>query len=519
MLDKIIFSIVAILVLSFVVAHSVLADTSNSGTDQCPTAPTSLKTIRNSTTTATIYWSKPSLSGSHDIVGYRIESKLAGTTTYADVVSDTKSNSTKFIQNAGLISGKSYVYRISAINSKCTNPPTSDEQLLSNTIITNISSAPTSTQQTKTVPGSPSGLTTMTISGTQVSLTWSAPTNVGGSPILGYKIESKKGTDSFTILVKNTNNTIQSYSNSGLTPSATYTYRVSAINSVGVGDPSGEASVTPKDNDKPILTATAIGPTSIYLSWIAPSQTYHQSINGFKLEEKQGDSYKLIKDNIGPVNGYLVTNVLTGKSYTYVVSAVFSAGASPKSNEASATPLTTSVIPPGVSTTPSQISGGVSINDPNSILKSQQDEMQRKIQEAKDAMSKLSGKTDSEKAIAAREAAQKANEMANKNATDAIKKRIAESQARKLAPTDTTVPTTSAKLVNSTKYKPKTVEEARQLAEQAKQKALAQQDSPDSAKQKQSQKDKARQQMEAEKAAAWDKAKKALESMKNNPKK
>ena len=78
---------------------------------------------------------------------------------------------------------------------------------------------------------------------------------------------------------------------------------------------------------------------------------------------------------------------------------------------------------------------------------------------------------------------------------------------------------TSVKLVNSTKYKPKTVEEARQLAEQAKQKALAQQDSPDSAKQKQSQKDKARQQMEAEKAAAWDKAKKALESMKNNPKK
>jgi len=304
-----------------------------------------------------------------------------------------------------------------------------------------------------------------------------------------------------------------------LTPSATYTYRVSAINSVGVGDPSGETSVTPKDNDKPILTATAISPTSIYLSWIAHSQTYHQSINGFKLEEKQGDSYKLIKDNIGPVNGYLVTNVLTGKSYTYVVSAVFSAGASPKSNEASATPLTTSVIPPGVSTTPSQISGGITSNVPNSVSKSQQDEMKRKIQEAKDAMSKLSGKEDGQKAIAAREAAKKANEMATKNATDAIKKRIAESQARKLAPTDTTVPTTSAKLVNSTKYKPKTVEEARQLAEQAKQKALAQQDSPDSAKQKQSQKDKARQQMEAEKAAAWDKAKKALESMKNNPKK
>ena len=511
------FSIVAILALGFVV-HSVLADTSNSGTDQCPTAPTGLKTIRNSTTTATIYWSKPTLSGSHDVVGYRIESKLAGTALYADVISDTKSNSTKFIQNIGLISGKSYVYRISALNTKCTTPPTSDEQLLSSTISTNLSSIPASTQQTKTVPESPSGLTTISVSGTQVSLTWNAPANVGGSPIIGYKIESKKGTDSYTIIVKNTNNTITSYSNSGLTPSATYTYRVSAINSVGVGNPSGEASVIAKDNDKPILTATAISPTSIYLSWIAPSQTYHQSINGFKLEEKQGDSYKLIKDNIGTVNGYLVTNVLTGKSYTYVVSAVFSAGASPKSNEASATPLITSVTPPGISTTPSQISVGLSTNDPNSISKSQQDEMQRKIQQAKEAMSKLSGKTDSEKAVAARLAAQKANDIATKNATEAIKKRIAESQARKQAPNNA-VPTTSVKLVNSTKYKPKTVEEARQLAEQAKQKALAQQDSSDSSKQKQSQKDKARQQMEAQKAAVWEKAKKALEAMKNNPKK
>ena len=208
------FSIVAILALGFVV-HSVLADTSNSGTDQCPTAPTGLKTIRNSTTTATIYWSKPTLSGSHDVVGYRIESKLAGTALYADVISDTKSNSTKFIQNIGLISGKSYVYRISALNTKCTTPPTSDEQLLSSTISTNLSSIPASTQQTKTVPGSPSGLTTISVSGTQISLTWNAPANVGGSPIIGYKIESKKGTDSYTIIVKNTNNTITSYSNSG----------------------------------------------------------------------------------------------------------------------------------------------------------------------------------------------------------------------------------------------------------------------------------------------------------------
>lgn len=480
-----------------------------SSTSAVPSSPTGLSATPASGTQINLSWSAPSNNGGSAITGYKIEYKV-GSAAYSVLVANTGNTATNYSHTL-LTTGQTYVYRVSAINSIGASNPSSE-----------ISATPTASSTastTKSVPGAPTGLVATPVSGSQVNLSWSAPANNGGSAITGYKIESKKGGDSYSVLVQNTGSVITTYSHIGVITSNVYYYRVSAINSIGTSSPSGEASATPKDTDRPTLTATATSPTSVYLSWTTPSQTYHQSISGFKVEEKQGTSYKVIKDNVGPVSGYEVTNVVTGKSHTYVASAVFSVGASPRSNEATVTPTSTSVTPPGFSTTPTPIQTTSANNDPNAILKSQQDEMQRKAQEAMDAMIKQSGKVDSDKAKAAREAAQKANDLANKNATDAIKKRVAESQAKKKMPTTVPTPTTSAKLANSTKSKPRTVEEARQIAEELKQKALAQQDTKDTSKQKEDQRDKALKAMEAEKAAVWEKAKKALEAAKATPKK
>lgn len=95
-----------------------------------------------------------------------------------------------------------------------------------------------------TAPGQPTGLSATAVGQTQVDLSWTAPASDGGSAITGYKIERKVGSGSFSDLVADTGNTTTTYSNTGLTASTLYTYRVSAINAIGTSIASSEASDT-----------------------------------------------------------------------------------------------------------------------------------------------------------------------------------------------------------------------------------------------------------------------------------
>ena len=90
-----------------------------------------------------------------------------------------------------------------------------------------------------TVPGAPTDLSASTGGDTRINLSWTAPGDDGGSPIIGYKIEvSPDGNANWTELVANTGNTTTTYAHIGLAVGTTRHYRVSAINSAGAGDPS-----------------------------------------------------------------------------------------------------------------------------------------------------------------------------------------------------------------------------------------------------------------------------------------
>jgi hypothetical protein len=115
---------------------------------------------------------------------------------------------------------------------------------------------------------------------------------------------------------------------------------------------------------------------------------------------------------------------------TFVVSAVFGLGASPRSNEASATPTSSSVPPEGYTTKPQIIPKTTTNNDPNAALKAQKDDYQKKIEQAREELKKKPGKEDSEKAKAAREEVKKANEKARQDALVARQKLMAEKQAQ-----------------------------------------------------------------------------------------
>ena len=204
---------------------------SGTGTATAPGSPTGLTATATSSSQINLSWTAPTSNGGSAITGYKIERSTDGGTTWSTTVANTASTGTTY-SDTGLASSTTYTYRVSAINSVGTSTPS------------NTASATTS-GTVSSVPQPPTGLTSTTASSSQINLAWTAPSNNGGSTITGYKIE--RSTDSGTTwstIVSNTSSTSTTYSDSGLAASTAYTYRVSAINSVGTGSPSNTASAT-----------------------------------------------------------------------------------------------------------------------------------------------------------------------------------------------------------------------------------------------------------------------------------
>ena len=95
----------------------------------------------------------------------------------------------------------------------------------------------------------PTGLTATAVGRDRIDLSWTAPTDDGGSAITGYRIESSAdGSAGWADLVADTGSDATIYSHTGLMPNTTRHYRVSAINGEGASDPSGAANATTGDN-------------------------------------------------------------------------------------------------------------------------------------------------------------------------------------------------------------------------------------------------------------------------------
>src|SRR5439155_1041685 len=200
----------------------------------------------------------PADNGGPAITGYKIERSTDGGTTWSTIVANTGNTATAY-SDTGLTHTTTYTYRVSAINSAGTGSPSS------------VASATT----LAAAPSSPTGLAATAASSSQISLTWTAPADNGGSAITGYKIErSTDGGTTCTTLVANTGSTATSYSDTVLTHATAYTYRLSAINSAGTGSPSASASATTLSvapSPPTGLTATPASSSQITMSWTAPA--------------------------------------------------------------------------------------------------------------------------------------------------------------------------------------------------------------------------------------------------------
>ena len=237
------------------------------------------------------------------------------------------------------------------------------------------SSDKTITAVYNTPPQAPTGLGTVVISSSQINLSWTAPTDNGGSAISGYKIgRSTDNGSTWTTLVANTDSTVTSYSDTGLAPNTQYTYRVFAISDIGTSFASNISSATTSNLITPPqmptgLEANTISSSQINLSWISPVNNGNGTILGYKIERSSdnGSTWNVIVSNSGSISTtYSDTGLAPNTQYTYRVSAINSAGTSQVSISVSATTQNNIAHI-------SQVKSGLIISDPlNNETKTQQ---------------------------------------------------------------------------------------------------------------------------------------------------
>ena len=194
-------------------------------TTTVPDAPTNLTATAVSDTQISLSWDAPSQDGGAAITGYDLEYSTDGNEPWTDLT--TSVTTTSFSDNTGLTLGSTRHYRVAAINNVGTGE---------------YSTTTDATTATAT-PGAPTNLTAISVSDTQIDLSWDAPSEDGGDAITGYDLEySADGNEPWTDLT--TSVTTTSFDDTGLTIGNTRHYRVAAINAVGTGDYSEEASAT-----------------------------------------------------------------------------------------------------------------------------------------------------------------------------------------------------------------------------------------------------------------------------------
>ena len=180
-----------------------------------------------------------------------------------------------------------------------------------------------------TIPLSPpANLAITSVSSAQIDLIWTDTS----SAETGFNIEKKTGSEETYSQIAAVATDTESYSDTGLSESTAYYYRVMAYNSSGNSSYSNEVNATTCPASPSDLSATGVSISQIELIWTDNSS----GEAGFRIERKtgSGETYSQIATVDADVTSYGDTGLSEGTRYYYRVMAYNSGCNSSYSNEA-----------------------------------------------------------------------------------------------------------------------------------------------------------------------------------------
>lgn len=291
-----------------------------------PGPPRNLMATAVSHSRIDLRWDPPSDDGGALISGYRIEVSEDRRRTWS-LLARRAAHTTSY-SHTSLPPNTTRHYRVYAVNAAGAGQPSG------------VAWATTAAD----VPGAPTGLEAVEDGTSRIDLSWNAPGNTGGAFLLGYRIEvSENAGRTWSVLVATTRTTGTTYAHTGLPAGSTRHYRVSAINQVGVGEPSGVASATTESSvpgAPTALTASADGTSRIDLAWTTPAHDGGERITGYRIEVSEDGGFSwsdLVGNTRNAEPAYAHTGLEPATTRHYRVSAINLRGAGAASNVATAT--------------------------------------------------------------------------------------------------------------------------------------------------------------------------------------
>lgn len=258
---------------------SVASTPSNRVTPAAPPAAPTGVTATSGNSQATVSWTAPTADGGSAITGYTITASPGGKT----VTTGSWSSSTIV---TGLTNGTAYTFTVQAANAAGTSAASTP----SNTVVP---------QGPASAPGAPTSVTA-TAGNAQATVSWSPPTNNGGSAITKYTVTSSPGFRTATT------SGATSATVTGLTNGTSYTFTVTATNGVGTSMASAPSNaVTPKASvavrwagaDRFASSATFSAksfPAGVNVAYIANGLNFPDALSGAPIAGMNGGPVLLV---------------------------------------------------------------------------------------------------------------------------------------------------------------------------------------------------------------------------------
>ena len=193
-------------------------------------------------------------------------------------------------------------------------------------------------------PGAPPSAPTVVGHNGGVKVSWTTPSDDGGTPITGYVITyaPPRLSDGHTESVRSgtgTSTTIEGFANG-----TTYTFTVSALNAVGRGPASPPGTGTPFTVPGAPTGVSAVGgDRSATVSWTTPAFDGGSAVTGYTITAAPGGAPKTAAAG---ATSATFTGLTNGTAYTFAVKATNAAGAGASASSAPVTPSLPPPLPP-----------------------------------------------------------------------------------------------------------------------------------------------------------------------------